>query len=89
MSRRDHAPRRFHAVYAEFEAEIDVRTLEGIRGSLPRRVPGMKHGKGELKARPFYPSTAGFAQPAGYDGAKRRGDLPARRRCGSRRIDRP
>ena len=35
---REHAPPRFHAVYAEFEAEIDVRTLEVIRGALPRRA---------------------------------------------------
>ena len=35
---REHAPPHFHAVYAEFEAEIDVRTLEVIRGALPRRA---------------------------------------------------
>jgi hypothetical protein len=35
---REHAPPHFHAIYAEFEAEIDVRTLEVIRGKLPRRA---------------------------------------------------
>ena len=34
----DHAPPHFHALYAEFEAVIDIRTLEVIRGSLPRRA---------------------------------------------------
>ena len=33
----DHAPPHFHALYAEFEALVDIRTLEVIRGSLPRR----------------------------------------------------
>lgn len=35
---REHAPPHFHAIYAEFEAEIDVRTLEIIRGKLPKRA---------------------------------------------------
>ncbi len=35
---REHAPPHFHAVYAEFEAEIDIRTLDVIRGALPRRA---------------------------------------------------
>jgi Domain of unknown function (DUF4160) len=34
----DHSPPHFHALYAEFEALIDIRTLEVIRGSLPRRA---------------------------------------------------
>lgn len=34
----DHAPPHFHALYAEFEALIDIRTLEVMRGSLPRRA---------------------------------------------------
>jgi hypothetical protein len=37
----DHAPPHFHAVYGEHEALIDIRTLEIIRGSLPRRVLGL------------------------------------------------
>jgi hypothetical protein len=35
---REHAPPHFHAIYAEFEAEIDLRTLQVLRGSLPRRA---------------------------------------------------
>jgi hypothetical protein len=34
----DHAPPHFHAVYAEYEALIDIRTLEAIEGQLPRRA---------------------------------------------------
>ena len=35
---QDHAPPHFHALYGEFEALIDIPTLEVIRGSLPRRA---------------------------------------------------
>jgi hypothetical protein len=35
---RDHAPPHFHALYAEHEALIDIRTLEVIEGSLPKRA---------------------------------------------------
>lgn len=35
---QDHAPPHFHALYAEHEALIDIRTLEVIRGHLPRRA---------------------------------------------------
>lgn len=34
----DHAPPHFHAVYADAEVVIDVRTLAAIRGSVPRRA---------------------------------------------------
>jgi hypothetical protein len=34
----EHAPPHFHALYGEFEALIDVRTLEVIRGQLPKRA---------------------------------------------------
>jgi hypothetical protein len=33
----DHAPPHFHARYGEFEATIDLGTLEIIKGRLPRR----------------------------------------------------
>jgi hypothetical protein len=33
-----HAPRHFHALYAEYEAVVDIRTLQVIDGSLPRRA---------------------------------------------------
>ena len=35
---RDHGPPHFHALYAEHEALIDIRTLDGIEGGLPRRA---------------------------------------------------
>ena len=35
---REHAPPHFHALYGEYEALIDIRTLEVIAGSLPRRA---------------------------------------------------
>jgi hypothetical protein len=35
---REHAPPHFHALYAEHEALIDIRTLTVMRGSLPRRA---------------------------------------------------
>ena len=34
----DHAPPHFHALYAEAEAVIDIRTLEVIEGRMPRRA---------------------------------------------------
>jgi hypothetical protein len=34
----DHVPPHFHALYAEFEALIDIRTFEVIRGGLPARA---------------------------------------------------
>jgi len=37
----DHAPPHFHALYAEFEAVIEIQTLEVIRGELPRRALGL------------------------------------------------
>lgn len=38
MFRREHAPPHFHALYGEHEVLIDIRTLEVIGGSLPRRA---------------------------------------------------
>ncbi|ADB37143.1 DUF4160 domain-containing protein [Spirosoma linguale] len=32
---RDHNPPHFHVYYAEYEALIDIRTLEIIAGNLP------------------------------------------------------
>lgn len=34
----DHAPPHFHALYAEFEALINIATLEIYEGKLPRRA---------------------------------------------------
>jgi hypothetical protein len=38
MFANDHAPAHFHAMYAEFEALIDIETLDIYRGALPRRA---------------------------------------------------
>ena len=35
---REHAPPRFHALYGEHEALIDIRTLDLIAGHLPKRA---------------------------------------------------
>ena len=35
---REHGPPHFHALYAEYEAVIDIRELRVTRGSLPRRA---------------------------------------------------
>ena len=37
----DHQPAHFHAVYAEFEALIEIDTLAVYRGELPRRALAM------------------------------------------------
>ncbi len=34
----DHAPPLFHANYAEDEVVIDIRTLEILKGTIPRRA---------------------------------------------------
>ena len=38
---REHAPPHFHAMYGEHEALIDIRTLEVIKGGLPRRAQAL------------------------------------------------
>jgi hypothetical protein len=35
---REHAPPHFHALYGEYEALIDIRTLEVLGGKLPKRA---------------------------------------------------
>jgi hypothetical protein len=37
----DHSPPHFHALYAEYEAQISIQTLEVIRGELPKRALAM------------------------------------------------
>ena len=39
--RGEHNPPHFHALYAEYEALIDIQTLEVLEGSLPRRALAM------------------------------------------------
>ena len=34
----DHPPPHFHARYGEFEATVDIGTLEVLEGQLPRRA---------------------------------------------------
>jgi Domain of unknown function (DUF4160) len=38
---REHAPPHFHALYGEYEAQIDIRTLDVIVGYLPKRALNM------------------------------------------------
>ena len=38
MYYRDHAPPHFHAIYAEYEAEIDIATATIMEGKLPRKA---------------------------------------------------
>ena len=38
MYHRDHAPPHFHAIYGEFDAEIDIETGQVMEGDLPRRA---------------------------------------------------
>lgn len=37
----DHSPPHFHALYAEFEAVIDLRDLRVMRGTLPNRATAL------------------------------------------------
>ena len=37
----DHNPPHFHARYAEFEVEIEIKTLSILEGDLPPRVLGL------------------------------------------------
>jgi hypothetical protein len=34
----DHAPPHFHALYGEYEILVNIKTLEVIRGKMPRRA---------------------------------------------------
>jgi hypothetical protein len=34
----EHAPPHFHALYAEYEVQINIQTLEVIKGELPKRA---------------------------------------------------
>lgn len=38
MYHKDHAPPHFHAIYAEYEAEINIDTGDIDDGTLPRRA---------------------------------------------------
>jgi hypothetical protein len=43
----DHAPPHFHARYGEFEATIDIDTLEVLEGKLPPRALSLALGMGD------------------------------------------
>ena len=34
----EHAPPHFHAIYGEFKATVDIRSLQIAEGNLPRRA---------------------------------------------------
>lgn len=34
----DHAPPHFHALYGEYEVIVNIRTLETLKGFMPRRA---------------------------------------------------
>ncbi len=34
----DHAPPHFHALYAEYEIIVEIRTLEVMSGTMPKRA---------------------------------------------------
>lgn len=34
----DHTPPHFHALYAEYEVQINIQTLAVIRGKMPKRA---------------------------------------------------
>ena len=38
MYYRDHHPPHFHAMYAQFEAEIEIQSADVLAGRLPRRA---------------------------------------------------
>lgn len=40
----DHPPPHFHARYGEFEATIDIATLDILEGSLPNRALNLVRG---------------------------------------------
>lgn len=41
MYYNDHGPPHFHASYVEYEATVNIETLEVIAGSLPTRALGL------------------------------------------------
>jgi hypothetical protein len=41
MYYRDHAPPHFHAIYGEYDAEVEIATGHIIQGSLPKRAKAL------------------------------------------------
>ncbi len=54
---KDHNPPHFHAVYGEYNAEIDIKTLKIIAGQLPqrqfRKVVEWANGKQDILLQEF------------------------------------
>ena len=38
---KDHSPPHFHAIYAEYEAEIGISPIQILDGGLPKRVQSL------------------------------------------------
>jgi hypothetical protein len=38
---KDHPPPHFHAIYAEYEAEVGINPIQILDGSLPKRVQSL------------------------------------------------
>jgi len=41
MYYRDHAPPHFHAIYGEYEAEVEIASAALLEGKLPRRAKAL------------------------------------------------
>jgi len=41
MYYKDHMPPHFHAIYAQYEAEVNIDTVKLLEGSLPRRAQSL------------------------------------------------
>ncbi len=37
----EHNPPHFHVLYAEYKAEIDIRTLQILKGEIPKRAKSL------------------------------------------------
>lgn len=47
----EHAPPHFHAIYGEFKATVDIRSLTVSQGNLPRRASQLVLDWAELHQR--------------------------------------
>src|SRR5271166_4630799 len=57
----DHPPPHFHARYGEFEATIDIGTLDVLEGQLPRRALNLVQEWAMMHKRSWW-RTGGFAE---------------------------
>lgn len=49
MYYRDHAPPHFHAIYGDFEAEIEIASARIMEGKLPRRARSLVEEWAEVR----------------------------------------